>query len=409
MTLALLPTLGFRPKKMDISTGFLQGKSLGRAVYVKPPPEAGVDDSKCWMLLKGAYGLTDASRMWYDRVNEVLIQGNYQRSSVDPALYFKYGKDGDVVGIILCHVDDFLYSGTENEINFIEQLMKKNFEVRTIEKKLFVFCGFEIEVIDVGNDGEFKISFSQPGKISNITAVKIEQKNPPSYANEREEKGFRSVLGALQWHSNSTRPDLAFSISKLLGETKSLQIKHCLLANKLLRKAKANDPNKITCVKLNGKLALYVYSDASYANLPDLGSQQGTMAFMEDETKRKNIVEFKSKRIKRVCRSTFSAELLACNASVDYALCYRSVIKAFGIKDFEVNIITDSKSIKDNLATIVSRCEEKSLRVELAYLREVLTMEGIKIRWVISSEQLADVLTKEKPGLEILNILSNHT
>ena len=162
-------------------------------------------------------------------------------------------------------------------------------------------------------------------------------------------------------------------------------------------------------MKLNGKLALNVYSDASYANLPDLGSQQGTMAFMEDETKRKNIVEFKSKRIKRVCRSTFSAELLACNASVNYALCYRSVIKAFGIKDFEVNIITDSKSIKDNLATIVSRCEEKSLCVELAYLREVLSMEGIKIRWVTSSEQLADVLTKEKPGLEILNILSNHT
>ena len=61
---------------MDISTAFLQGKSLGRAVYVKPPTEAGVDDSKCWMLLKGAYGLTDASRMWYDRVNEVLIQGS---------------------------------------------------------------------------------------------------------------------------------------------------------------------------------------------------------------------------------------------------------------------------------------------------------------------------------------------
>ena len=409
VTLALLPTLGFRPKKMDISTAFLQGKSLGRSVYVKPPTEAEVNDTKCWMLLKGAYGLTDASRMWYDRVNEVLIQGNYQRSSVDPALYFKYGNNGDVLGTILCHVDDFLFSGTENETALIEMFMKKNFDVRTIEEGLFVFCGFQIEVIDVGKDGEFKISFSQPGKISNINPVKIEQKDPYFYANEHEEKGFRSVLGALQWHSNSTRPDLAFSVSKLLGETKSLQLKHCTLANKLLRKAKANDPTKITCVKLKGKLALNVYTDASYANLPDLASQRGTIAFMEDETERKNIVEFKSKRIKRVCRSTFSAELLACNAAVDYALCYRSVIKAFGIKDFEVTIITDSKSIKDNLATIVSRCEEKSLRVELAYLREVLSKEGIKIRWVSSSEQLADVLTKEKPGLDILNILSEHT
>ena len=53
--LALLPTLNLRPKKMDISTAFLQGKSLCRPVFVKPSPEAEVDKSKCWMLLKGAY------------------------------------------------------------------------------------------------------------------------------------------------------------------------------------------------------------------------------------------------------------------------------------------------------------------------------------------------------------------
>ena len=67
----------------------------------------------------------------------------------------------------------------------------------------------------------------------------------------------------------------------------------------------------------------------------------------------------------------------------------------------------DSRSVRDNLSSIVSNCEERSLRIELAYLREVLSKEGIKIKWVTSAEEMADILTKEKPGLEILKVISN--
>ena len=155
-------------------------------------------------------------------------------------------------------------------------------------------------------------------------------------------------------------------------------------------------------------LLLNVYTDASFANLPDLGSQQGMIAFIESNEGKKNIIDFTSKRIKRVCRSTFSAELLACNAAVDYALYYRSIFEAFGWKNISLNIITDSKSLKDNLGTIVSRCVEKSLRIELAYLREVLSKENIKIKWVSSHEQLADILTKEKTSLDIISLMTNN-
>ena len=147
-------------------------------------------------------------------------------------------------------------------------------------------------------------------------------------------------------------------------------VKLCILASKLLRKAEGNDPNKIVCRKLNqSSLLLKVYTDASFSNLHDLGSQRGNIAFLEDEEGRRNLIEFKSKRIKRICRSTSSAELFACNAAVDHALCYRSIIKAFGCNKFDIDNMTDSKSLKDNLATVVSRCKEKSLRIELAYLR----------------------------------------
>lgn len=408
---AILPTIGFRPKKMDISTAFLQGKSLTRPVFIKPPSESNVQKEKCWMLLKGVYGLTDASRMWYERVNEVLVNGNYVRSFVDPALYFKY-EDNKVIGIILCHVDDFLYAGSTKEVENIERNIKEHFEVRTIEEKVFMFCVFFVEIIEKEN-GTFQITYSQPNKIGDILPIEVKLQDPSLHATPRQQTQFRSVLGALQWHSSNTRPDLAFSISSLLGNSKHLLVKHCILANKILRKAKANDPFKINCINLlptessNNRLNLNVYTDASFANLPDLGSQRGSMAFIENDQGVRNLIDFTSRRIKRVCRSTFAAELLGCNAAVDLGIYYQDIIKTFGI-DPVITIISDSKSVKENLSNIVSRCEEKRLRIELAYLREVMSEKGIRVRWVSSSEQLADILTKEKSGVDILECISSN-
>ena len=196
-------------------------------------------------------------------------------------------------------------------------------------------------------------------------------------------------------------------MSKLLGETKSLEVKHCTLANKLLRKAKTGDPNQILCKKLVGDIILEVYTDASFANLRDMGSQRGCMGFLRDVEGRMNLLEYKSNKIKKVCRSTFAAELLACNAAVDHTLSYRSVLQAFRLKISDIYVCTDNNGLRDNLDSVVSRCEEKNLRIELAYLRETLSIEGIKIKWVSKNEQLADLLTKERPGLDVLRLLSS--
>ena len=361
--LALMPTLGHKPRKMDISTAFLQGKELTRPVYIEPPVEANVDESECWLLLKGVYGLSEASRMWYERVHEVMLMGKFKRSAVDPALYFKY--DGDnLLCVFLCHVDDFLYGGEDSEVSELEKLIERHFEIREIETGSFMYCGFQVKIMDT-EDG-FEISYSQPEKIPFIKEVKLEQSDQLAPATRKEERQFRGVLGALQWHANSTRPDLSFGVSKLLGETKSLEVKHCILANKLLRKAKGGDPNQILCKKLVGDIVLEVYTDASFANLRDMGSQRGCIGFLRDKEGQMNLLEYKSNKIKKVCRSTFAAELMACNAAVDHTLSYRSILEAFGLKLSDIYVCTDNNGLRENLNSVVSRCEEKNLRIELA-------------------------------------------
>ena len=122
--LIITMSYGWCIKSLDIKRAFLQGMKLQRDVFIKPPPEAKVHGI-VWKLIFAVYGLTDASRHFYDRVELVLIQLGAFVSKLDPALfYFKH--DNVVQGILVVHVDDFLYAGTTL---FHEKVIKKLFEV----------------------------------------------------------------------------------------------------------------------------------------------------------------------------------------------------------------------------------------------------------------------------------------
>ena len=56
---------------LDIKAAFLQGNSIEREVFLKPPPEANAKGI-AWKLNKCVYGLVDASHSWYFRVKEEL-------------------------------------------------------------------------------------------------------------------------------------------------------------------------------------------------------------------------------------------------------------------------------------------------------------------------------------------------
>ena len=96
---------------IDIKAAFLQGKPIEREIYLRSPKEAGVP-GKLWRLNKVVYGLSDASRVWYLRVVEELRKRNAIASNFDKAVFiWKQGES--VQGILLSHVDDFLWAGTD--------------------------------------------------------------------------------------------------------------------------------------------------------------------------------------------------------------------------------------------------------------------------------------------------------
>ena len=67
LLLSLLALKKWQCQAIDIKTAFLQGNRLERDVYLKPPKEY-ENGNNLWKLKKAVYGLNEASRAWYNRV-----------------------------------------------------------------------------------------------------------------------------------------------------------------------------------------------------------------------------------------------------------------------------------------------------------------------------------------------------
>ena len=77
----------------------MQGKHINRNVFIKPPKEAG--SVMLWKLNKTVYGLTDEALSLFLNVN------------------------GELHGMICCHVDDFCWGGNQHFKVQVIDLIKK--------------------------------------------------------------------------------------------------------------------------------------------------------------------------------------------------------------------------------------------------------------------------------------------
>ena len=137
------------------------------------------------------------------------------------------------------------------------------------------------------------------------------------------------------------------------------------------------------------------FSDASYNNLRNGGSQGGHLIFLVDRYNNSCPLEWKSNRLKRVVRSALAAETLACADCMEACRHWTSVIKEVLKPGHETKMIhhIDSKSLKDHLdgnKTISDRL----LRVDINVIREIIELHQVEVIKVDGEDNISDILTK---------------
>ena len=98
-------------------------------VAVVPPPD--IDNGMYWWLQKAMNGTREASKQWGDQVTHVMVNiGGFHEIVVCPGTFYHAHLDV----MIAVHGDDFIGSGTAENLNIVDALMKEHFEVKVLPR-----------------------------------------------------------------------------------------------------------------------------------------------------------------------------------------------------------------------------------------------------------------------------------
>ena len=385
-------------QSMDVTSAFLQGQPLRRKVFMEPPVER-QRNGMIWKLKKSVYGLYDASRKWYQAVKPELLSLGMKPVSGDEA-FFSMVKDGELVGLCILHVDDFLVAGKSSFLSALDRQLQGRFKFGKVETKKFKFTGLNIEQL------EKTILVDQIDFINGIKPIfspRTGKKNSGEKLNRQEMKRYRGLTGQLSWAADNTRADLAYDVRELATKTKDATLKDIQKANKVLKKAQKEQ------VKLKYKplghwknLNILTYTDSSYRNDEDsTKSVGGRITFLTAGNQRCVPLAWKSKTIQQVCKSVKTAETRSLDNGIEDSLYLaRTVNEIYTGKSgkqsgqVSVNLKIDSRTLLDTLKS-TKQVEEKTVRHIVAWIKQQIEEKRVQsVDWVCSEEQLADVLTK---------------
>ena len=332
----------------------------------------------------------------------------YIQHDFDKMLFCLYDDNNQIQSLVMCYVDDFF--GIYREDHQIKQLHDqfKWGELRYFEPdEPLTFKGKEL-CFTKNELGRFKLRVTMKKFLETVEPYvlpKGRMQKPPTLSSD-EHREFRSIAGCLQWLGSQARPDLCPAIS-LSNHGQSTTIHDLKTLAETLQFAKDTHEYGFVMEDLpvNEQSVILTYTDASWGNAAHSTSQMGILVALTtpdvtEKTCKVMILDWRSARSPRVCRSTLAAETSAADEGSDRAAFINMMIsevlhceKAHKIGCKLDNLqATDSKSLYDAVVAVNPNLTDKRSLVNVRAIQEVITPK--QTRWVPTNLMHADGLTK---------------
>ena len=360
-------------------------------------------------------------------------------------------------------MDDLLAAGPRSLCNALKEALSAVLPVDEWLDNLFEYLGSRVAigVDEVTIDQELYAS----GRLFAVDIHKDQHDLDP--ATREQTIDNMSAIGALSWLASQTRPDLQAGVSMAQQLQRQPLVEDLKFTNSLAKKARAH---RSECLRLRPvdleNFEILAYHDAAWANTRPCQDQgDGFVLYDEDELdgliendpfrnkERKakraaskvasqfgvlialadrkctfgeeghvSVLEWRSSSVKRVCRSTFAAETMACTEGVETGQYVRSffcsllqgkLLKVEDLQGQHLRCLSDCRSLSEHLLKegIPRVPSDRRLAIDLAALRQSLSWERrngeIPLHWIPTTTQLADILTKPLCADKWWEILKN--
>ncbi|CAI7808130.1 unnamed protein product [Closterium sp. NIES-54] len=410
-----------RYKSRLVAKGFQQTKGedfdeifapVGKGTTLRPE---GLDDGsgRVCRLKKAIYGLKQAPRAWYHKLEETLLAGGFKKSECDHSLFLLQEKEQFLM--LLVYVDDILlFSESSAMIESVEEMLEMQFKCSKMGDVKY-YLGMHVERdLDKGvlrlHQRKYceglaeKYGLQDGGKPATPlpSGFIVEPCANEEVVGESDRKLFHSMVGALNYAANHTRPEIAFATSRLASVFSRPSHEQLEAAKRLVRyvSATASVGLEYSAVRQRlqrgaadlgkGEMLLTCYTDASFNSVKADGTSIGGYVCLFGG----GAVSWRSKKQNEVGQSSCETEYMALHHGAKEVVWLRRLLEEIGVCQKEPTVIfCDNESAMKLAKNACLHGLTKHIRPKWHWVRRLLDKE-VRLEIVKTHQQAADILTK---------------
>ena len=398
LLLSLAVQFGHFLRQLDVKTAFLYGK-LEEDVFLKPPEGVDVPEDHVLKLQRSLYGLKQSPKCWNDRFHQFITGLGFDRSESDYCLYFL--QRGDRVVFLVIYVDDMLMSGnSETLLDEIVESLKQEFKMKdlgTVQRFMGLNVNYDQSERKMTIDQthysyqileRFGMEACKPVATPMISGLKLQKTE-----DESTQKPYRELIGSLMFLAQGSRPDISFALSYLSRYQDCASDDHWGQAKRLLRYLQGSAETKLVYTESSNQPPILCFADADWGTDPV--DRKSTTGFLLKSFG--NTIMWCSKKQPVVALSSTEAEYTSACAAACEALWLKKIYKDLHIPVTDPVTIMEDNQGSIQIATNPETKRTKHVDIKYHFLRHQVWNGNIRLQYVPSSEQEADILTKALP------------
>jgi hypothetical protein len=197
-----------------------------------------------------------------------------------------------------------------------------------------------------------------------------------------------------------TRPDICYAVSALSQFMAEPRQRHWVAAKHILRYLRGT----ITCglrYTSSGGIFLHGYADSDWAGSPvDRKSTSGYCFSLGSA-----MISWSSRKQGSIAQSTVEAEYIAASDASREAVWLRKLISGIFGDRLETTVIhCDNQSCLKLTENLVFHDRSKHIDMRYHYIRDMVQRKIIKLQYIATNEQVADILTKPLPLKQFVHL-----
>ncbi|EGD72965.1 hypothetical protein PTSG_12202 [Salpingoeca rosetta] len=369
-------------RQLDIKTAFLHAPIQSKKpVLVRGP------DGKVYRLKRALYGLRRSPQDFNKHLHQQLQAQGWRRATQDMCVYLRGRQQ------LLVFVDDLLVAADTADIaDQIENELRKRMEIKRDKGGCFVGVEYSLHKGQLRAHANSYIDSLHLDRVNTHTPLTTDHRSATATglpeketdADSRDE--FHAMVGRLTYIASTARPDIAYAVS-VLGE--KCQSPTAQDQKQLQRTAQYVETHRHELRTTTTSNEIRAFADASYACEPESRSRTGVVLTIGGLP-----VFWSSKRQKMVCLSTSEAEYVSMTEAAKQAIWVKNLCAELGQEQESVTIYTDSQSAIALAQQQQLSPRTKHLGVRMYFLRQQADAGNIKLAYLKTTQQPADLLTK---------------